>query len=162
MSSTPDVVMASAIHFDTIAMSHCFKSSDLPPGDDLARLGFEKFGYKRTEHAGAIITGVYNPFSKRSHEPRITVIRSDYGYSGISIELSIAKLLDNNGLSAQADDDIEFAFDTLESLIWERTGGVEFNPRTAKLSRLDVNADFPVGEDRIIPYINAMPPACPV
>lgn len=70
-------------------------------------------------------------------------------------------MLDGNGLGIQTSDDIEFAFDTLESSIHQRTGGIEFNARTAKVKRLDVNADFLIGEERIRSYINAVPRRLP-
>lgn len=147
-------IAASAIHLDTVQIGHAYKVSDLPPPDELSRRGFE-ISFKERESSGDIIIGRFRPLSKQSHEPRLTVIRSEQGYCGIKAELSIAKLLDGSGLGSQTDEDIECALDAIEGSIRQRTG-VDFNSRTAKVKRLDVNADFPVGEHRVRPYVRAI------
>ena len=153
MSSTKSIT-TSAIHIDTVQLSHVFKPTDLPLPEELSGRGFE-ISFKEREHSGDIIIGRFRPLSRQSHEPRLTVIRSEQGYCGIKAELSIAKLLDGNGLGVQTDEDIQCALEAIEGSIRQRTG-VSFDAHTAKVGRLDVNADFPVGEHRIIPYLNAI------
>lgn len=145
---------AKAVHIDTVVLSHAYRPAELPLPDELVKKGFE-INHKHRESSGNIINARFRPLGKRDHEPRITITKSDHGYSGIQVEVSIAKLLDGNGLGEQTDEDIECALDAIENCTWQRTG-VTFDARTAKVKRLDANADFPVGEHRIQSYLKSM------
>ena len=144
------LIRANVIHVDTIKISHAYRPTDLPPPDELEDRDFE-VSFKRRK-SNYIMTARLKP--DRFNPYHLTVIKSQR-YSGVNIELSIAKLLDGNGLGIQTDEDIEAAFDGIETIIYQNVG-VDFDSRTAKVSRLDVNADFPVGEDRIQSYLNAI------
>ncbi|HZH89730.1 MAG TPA: hypothetical protein VEX70_03810 [Pyrinomonadaceae bacterium] len=149
----PDPIVAQAVHIDTIKLSHAYLRDDLPSIEELMRRNFE-INYK--ERGGNKITNAYlRPASKKSTQPNLTITISEFGYSGISVEVSIAKLINRNGLGKQTNDDIESAFDAIEDFIRTRTG-VEFDAKTAKVSRFDANADFLVGEHQIIPFINSI------
>ncbi|HEY0324087.1 MAG TPA: phage/plasmid replication protein [Pyrinomonadaceae bacterium] len=150
-SNNTNEIEAKALHIDTIKLSHAYKFHDLPPPQELKVKDFEINTKER--NSNSIITAhlksnKFNPFY-------LIVIKSGSGYCGIIIELSIAKLLDGNGLEIQTDEDIEAAFDGIEYII-NKNVGVDFNSRTAKIGRLDVNADFLVGEDRITSYIHSI------
>jgi hypothetical protein len=147
-------IMAKAVHIDTVYLSHAYRITDLPPPEELKRRHFS-LTHKPGDIAEIIIARSLPTF-KKSYEPRLTVIISGR-YCGIKVELSIAKLLDGNGLGVQTNDDIECALDAIDDYICGRIG-VEFDSRTAKVGRLDVNADFPVGENNIIPYLRAISP----
>ncbi len=154
-NNIPQSILAKALHIDTIRISHYCRPYDLPPPEELEDKGFE-LTYKRRKGSNNIMTAHLKPNNFRHYH--LTVIKSDFGYSGVNIELSLAKFLDNSGLGGlgiQSDDDIERGFESIEDIINGQVG-VSFNVRTAKVSRLDVNADFPVGEDRIQSYINAI------
>jgi hypothetical protein len=92
---------------------------------------------------------------KNSTQPNLSITISENGYCGISVEVSIAKLVSGNGLEKQTNADIECGLDAIEDYIRKRLG-IEFNARTARVNRFDANADFLVGEDQIIPFINAI------
>lgn len=154
MISPSELVAADAIHIDTIALSHAYRLTDLPLPAELSQQGFE-ISFKNRENSGDITTARFAPFGRQSHEPRLTVIRSEHGYCGIKVETSIAKLLDGNGLAPQTNEDIACALDAIEDCVRHRTG-VDFDSRTAKVKRLDTNADFQVGENRIRPYIKSL------
>ena len=145
-------IEANTLHIDTIKISHAYRPYDLPPPDKLGDKGFE-LNWKRRNKSNNIMTAHLKP--NKFIPYHLTVIKSERGYCGVNIELSLAKFLDSSGLGIQTDVDIEYVFDEIEFII-QGLVGAKFNPRTAKVSRLDVNADFPVGEDRIHSYINAL------
>jgi hypothetical protein len=145
-------IPASAVHIDTVRLSHSYRSADLPPPDDLLRSGFEV--KKKYRGDNLIHTAISKPYRDTSSEPQIFIVRSEYGYCGISSEFSVAKLVSGSGLGIQTDEDIECALDSLVGFICQKTG-VEFDTATAKVNRFDVNADFPVGEERIRLYEEA-------
>ena len=144
-------IEANALHVDTVKISHAYRYYDLPPPEKLEDKGFE-LTFKRRK-SNTILTAYLKPNNLiRGHSK---VIKSERGYCGVSIELSLAKYHDRSGLGIQTDNDISSVFNDLEFLIHELVGA-KFDPRTAKVSRLDANADFSVGEDRITSYINAI------
>jgi hypothetical protein len=145
-------IVASALHIDTVKISHAYRSYDLPPPEELEDKGFE-LHYKRRKNSNNILTAHIKP--NKYIRYHLTVIKSENGYCGVNIELSLAKYFHNSGLSIQTQIHIENIFDEIEFII-QRLVGVEFNPQTAKVSRLDVNADFPVGEHRIHSYLKAI------
>jgi len=145
----PQVIEASALHVDTVKISHEIRYYDLPPPDELEDKDFE-LTYKRRKNFNSILTAHLK--LRRYH---LTVIKSERGYCGVNIELSLAKYTDYSGLGIQSDADINSVFDEIEFIIHDSVG-VAFDPRTAKVGRLDVNADFPVGEDKVISYAYAI------
>jgi hypothetical protein len=146
-------ISASAIHIDTVKLSHAYCAVDLPPPNKLERRGFE-INFKRRGN-NEIINASLRPANKKITLPSLRVTKSEYGYCGISAEVSIAKLVNGNGLGQQTNEDIECGLDAIEDYIREKVG-VEFDARTAKVNRFDVNADFLVGESQITPFINSI------
>jgi hypothetical protein len=149
---TTQKIDASALHVDTIKISHAYRNYDLPPPDELKNKGFELITRCR-KNSNDIITAHIKP--NNSIRYHLTVIKNEFGYCGVNIEFSLAKYFDRSGLGIQTDADVDSAFDDIESIIYQLVGA-KFDRRTAKVSRLDVNADFPVGEDKITSYINAI------
>lgn len=146
------LIEASAMHVDTVKISHAYRYYDLPPPEELEDKGFE-LTFKRRKNSNKILTADLKPNNFTRYH--LKVIKSERGYCGVNIELSLAKYHSNSGLGIQTDADIDYVFDDIEFII-NQLIGVKFNPRTAKVSRIDVNADFPVGEDRIHSYLNVL------
>jgi hypothetical protein len=148
-------IVAKAIHIDTVRLSHAYRSLDLPSYARLKELRLDIHSKRRK--GNWIHTAYAKPFGNRPGEPHISVILSEnpYSYSGIKIECSLAKLVDGTGISRQTDKDIDSGLDAIEDTIRMVTG-VEFDARTAKVGRFDVNADFPVGAERIKLYEEAL------
>lgn len=151
------MITATAIHIDTVQLSHAYRRADLPSSDELLKRDFS-ISFKERAPSGVICNASFRPFGKKAREPRLNVTISDGGYCGITAELSIAKLLDGNGLGNQTAEDIECALDAVQDFIRQRVG-VEFEAATAKVKRLDANADFPVGENRIHSFVRSI--KCP-
>jgi hypothetical protein len=146
-------ILPNAIHIDTVKISHAYRNTDLPPPNDLEKLNFDLNLKNRGQNK---IMTAYSKLNKLNpHAPRLSIIISEHGYSGIKVEVSIAKLLDGIGLAAQTNEDIECALDAIEDYIRNRIG-VKFDARTAKVKRYDANADFLVGEERIQSYLKAI------
>ena len=145
-------IEANTLHIDTIKIGHAYRNKDLPLLEGLLNKGFE-LNHKQRKNLNKITTAHLKPNNLIPYH--LTIIKSDYGYCGVNIELSLAKFLDNSGLGEQTNDDIDCAFESIDYIIKEQVN-VEFDSRTAKVGRLDVNADFPVGEDKIQSYINAI------
>src|SRR4051812_2441191 len=116
-----EVITANAVHVDTVQLSHVCRLADLPLPEMLVQHGFE-ISLKESDATGSITTARFRPLSKNSHEPRLTVTRTEKGYCGIRTEVSIAKLLDGNGLGIQTDEDINCALDAIEDTIRQRIG----------------------------------------
>lgn len=148
------MLTAQAVHVDTIRLSRAYNKEQLPDVATLREMGFQ-VSVKSNDKGGVIVRAVHQPLSRLSHEPRITITRSDVGYSGVEVEGSVAKLLDGGGLSAQSDDDLDAALTAIEDLVRSRVG-VEFDVRAAVVKRLDANADFAVGEAGIAAYVSAL------
>jgi hypothetical protein len=144
-------IVATAVHIDTVRLSHVYRRSDLPSLERLEELHFD-INFKRRKD-NRICTARLRPSGSRSSEPHLTVILSEnvYSYSGIKIECSLAKLVDGTGIGEQTEKDIDCALDAVEDDI-RNILAVEFDARTAKVGRFDVNADFPVGDERISLY----------
>ena len=151
-SQPAQLIEASALHVDTVKISHAYRPYDLPPPDELKNKGFELITRGR-KSASDIVSAHLNPTYATPYH--LTVIRNEFGYCGINIELSLAKYFHRSGLGIQTDAHIDSVFDDIEFII-HLIVGAEFKPQTAKVSRLDVNADFPVGEDKILSYVNAI------
>jgi|GEM_PF-2919396 len=149
----PEPIVAQAVHIDTIKLSHAYLPADLPSVEELERRNFV-ISY-RQRSGNKIINAYMRPEMKKSTQPNLNITISEYGYCGVSAEVSIAKLVSGNGLGKQTNDDIESGLDAIEDFIRTRVG-VEFNARTAKVSRFDANADFLVGEHQIIHFINSI------
>lgn len=149
----PDPIVASAVHIDTVKISHAYRPDDLPSVEELMRRNFVIV--YRQEGSNKITHAHLRPASKKSTQPNLKITISEHGYSGISAEVSIAKLVSGNGLGKQTNADIECALDAIEDYIRKRVG-FEFDARTAKVRRLDANADFLVGENQVIPFINSI------
>jgi hypothetical protein len=141
-------IVANGVHIDTVRLSHAYRRSDLPSLDKLKELKFDINSKRRK--GNWIHTAHSKPFGYRSGDPHISVILSEnyYSYSGIKIECSMAKLVNGTGIGKQTDEDIGCGFDAVEDFI-RMVLGIEFDARTAKVGRFDVNADFPVGRERI-------------
>jgi hypothetical protein len=146
-------IFSNAVHIDTVQISHAYRNTDLPPPNDLEKLNFDLNLKNRGQNK--IMTAYSKPNKLNPHAPRLSIIISEHGYSGIKVEVSIAKLLDGIGLAVQTDEDIECALDAIEDYIRNRIG-VNFDARTAKVKRYDANADFLVGEKRIQSYLKAI------
>jgi hypothetical protein len=142
-------IKADALHVDTVKISHACRFNDLPPPDVLEKQGFE-LTFKRRKNSNNILTA-----HLKTSSYHLTLIKSDRGYCGVIIELSIAKYHSSNGLGTQTDADIDYVFREIEIIIG-RYVGLKFDPKTAKISRLDVNADFQVGEVWVRSYLNAL------
>ena len=140
------------MHIDTTRISHAYRRSELPEPDELFQRNFAVKHNKRGNNR--IWTAQLRPHRNESIDPYLFLVISEFGYCGISAEFSAAKLVNGNGLGGQTDEDIYFALDAVEDFIRTRTG-VEFDARTAKVNRFDVNADFPVGESRIGLYVQS-------
>lgn len=143
------------MHIDTVKLTHSYLASDLPLPTDLAKLGFD-LNFK--QRGGNDITTAHpKQHITISSEPYITVIRSsnNHSYSGITVECSLMKLVKYNGLGEQNEVDIDCSLDAIEDAVRNRVN-VNFDARTAKVSRFDVNADFNVGEQRIKLYMDSL------
>ncbi|HEX8141413.1 MAG TPA: phage/plasmid replication protein [Pyrinomonadaceae bacterium] len=151
------LIEATALHVDTVKISHAYRNYDLPPPEELEDKGFELTSKRRKNSNNIISNNIITAHLKPTYfaHYHLTVIKSDFGYCGINIELSLAKYHDNSGLGVQTDDDIDSVFYEIDFIIRQLVG-VKFDSRTAKVSRLDVNADFPVGEDMLYSYLNSI------
>jgi hypothetical protein len=148
-------IMAEAVHIDSVRLSHAYLARALPSPQDLSNAGFD-LTYKNRKGSD-IVTAHRNSNSQVPNEPYVMVIRNSniFGYSGVSVECSLTKLVNGNGLGIQEDEDIECGLDAIEDFLRGRVG-IQFDSRTAKVGRFDVNADFRVGEDRIPLYVNML------
>lgn len=146
-------ILSSAVHIDTVKLSHGYRTSDLPSPTELERKKFDVHTMRRD--GKTIITGYLRSGKRKSTEPRLTVITNSDGLGWINAEVSLAKLINGNGLGKQTNNDIECGLGAIEDFIRQMIG-VAFNARTAKVNRLDVNADFKVGEKRIEYYVNTI------
>lgn len=149
-------IVAEAVHIDTVRLSHAYRASDLPSPERLIKeLGFIVNTNQLRDNI--VHTAHSKAFGSKISEPHLTVIQSEnrYKYSGINIECSLAKLESGTGTGKQHDEDIGCALDAIEDFIRGRIG-VEFDAQTAKVRRYDVNADFPVGEERIPLYLETL------
>lgn len=147
-----DPIEARAVHIDTVRLSHAYNSWDLPPPLNLKSLGLDITFKERRNNE--ITTAYAKPVNNM---PFLMVTRSENerSYSGITVECSLAKLVNGTGLGVQTAADIECAFDAIDDYIIQRLG-VVFDTRTALVKRFDVNADFYVGEDRINLYLASL------
>jgi hypothetical protein len=147
-------IVAEAVHIDTIRLTHYYRSCDLPSPIELQELGFE-LTTKEREVDNKVTTA--HPKIKNATDPYITVINSSNvnSYSGVTIECSLAKLVNKSGMGAQKEEDIECGRDAIEDYVRGKLG-IDFNCYTARVGRLDVNADFRVGEERIPLYIKTI------
>lgn len=149
----PNEILAKAIHIDTVKISHAYHANDLPPPVEFEKRGFDTT-YK-SRKGNRIMTARSHSLKNDSTEPQLSIVISEFGYCGIKAEVSLAKMIDRNGLGIHTQEDIESAFDGIEDFIRAKIG-VNFNARTAKVNRFDANADFLVGEGRIQSFINAI------
>jgi hypothetical protein len=142
-------IKADALHVDTVKISHSYRFNDLPPPNVLENNGFELITKRRKNSNDVLTAHLY------TNAYRLNVIKSTSGYCGVNVELSVAKCHSSNGLGIQTDADIDYVFGIIEFIVGQYVG-VKFDPKTAKLSRLDVNADFQVGEVKVRSYLNAL------
>lgn len=148
-------IVAEAVHIDTVRLSHAYRPSDLPSLEKLEMLKFD-MNFRRRK-GNRICTANLKPFGNGKDDPHLRVILAEntVNYSGISIECSLAKLVNESGIGEQTDEDINRALDAIEDFIKDKLG-VQFNVRTSKVGRFDVNADFPVGAGRIKLFQNVL------
>lgn len=148
-------IEADAVHIDTVKITHAYLATDLPLRQELMKLGFD---VTLKQRGGNDITTARPKYHvSMSNDPYITVIRSsnNHSYSGITVECSLMKLVNYTGLGEQTEVDIDCGLDAIEDAVRSKLN-VNFDARTAKVSRFDVNADFNVGEQRIRLYIDSL------
>jgi hypothetical protein len=148
-------IVAEAVHIDTVRLSHTYRLSELPSLETLRKLNFD-MNFK-TRRGGRTCAAHSKPFGRREGDPHITIILSENvsSYSGMIIECSLAKLVNGTGLGKQTDEDIACGLDAIEDCI-RILIGFDFDARTARVRRFDVNADFRVGGGRILLFEKAL------
>lgn len=148
------MIVPVAIHIDTVRIAHAYSRDTLPSPSELLAGGFD-LAYKHRDSSGDICNATLQPMPGKGHWPHIFVTLSQYGYNGVSAEVSLAKLFTGHGLGQQTEDDIDCALSDIGVFVRDRVG-VEFDAQTAKVKRLDANADFDVGESRIQPFVRSV------